>query len=257
MGSNLRTLRYEGHCARCGATVPAGARGYHDRTTRKVHCHGCGSGARPAGPGASAGREYERRRSAREARIRSRVPIAGALVARLTEPQHQRAWADGQRGEEQAAAALAKRLRGSGVVLLHDRRRPGSRSANLDHIAIGPGGITVIDAKRLKGPVRVERRGLLHPRVELRVAGRDRTRLVAGVEDQMRAVAEVVPEGIDVRGALLFVDGDLPLLGLPDIRAVTLGWPRKVARLAARAGDLKPGDVERLRLLLERALPAA
>jgi hypothetical protein len=80
---------------------------------------------------------------------------------------------------------------------------------------------------------------------------------VAAIEEQVRAVADVLPAGIDVRGALLFVDGDLPLLGLPDIRGVALGWPRKVAKLAARPGRSTPADVERQRQQLERALPAA
>jgi hypothetical protein len=33
------------------------------------------------------------------------------------------------------------------VRLLHDRRVPRHGHANIDHIAVGPGGVTVIDTK--------------------------------------------------------------------------------------------------------------
>ena len=69
-----------------------------------------------------------------------------------------------------------------GVVLVHHRRIPGSRT-NIDHLAIGPGGVTVIDAKRSRGRVRVRRAGGLfgesHER--LLIAGREETKLVEGV----------------------------------------------------------------------------
>src|SRR5690606_40342596 len=76
-----------------------------------------------------------------------------------------------------------------GVRLLHDRRIPGTR-ANIDHIAVGPTGVHVIDAKRYKGrpSLRVEG-GLLRPRVEkLLVGSRDCTRLVEGGHKQVGLV---------------------------------------------------------------------
>lgn len=143
---------------------------------------------------------------------------------------------------------------------MHDRRKPATRG-NIDHVAVGPGGVTVIDTKKLKGRVRVTRRGFLHRHAELRVGGRDRTVLVAGVEDQARAVRVVLARhglaDVPVSGALQFVDGDLPLFGLPAIRGVTLGWPRKVARLARRPGALSPDEVTRVAQLLDRELPPA
>jgi hypothetical protein len=241
--------------------VYPGDRGYYDRVTRKVHCLGCGSPSpERTGAGASAGREHRRRRAAHEARIRRRVPFGAAFLARVTEPQHARAWAKGQRGEERGAQALETRLDGKGVLLLHDRRKPHSRG-NIDHLAVGPGGVTVIDSKNVTGRVRVETRGFVERRPELRVAGRDRTSLVAGVEDQVRAVRELLaarglPE-VEVRGALQFIDGELPLGGLRDVRAIALGGPRKAARLAARAGEMSSQQVEGVHRVLERALPPA
>ena len=64
------------------------------------------------------------------------------------------------------------------MVVLHDR------------IAIGPAGVTVIDAKRYSGTIAVERRGgLFRDRTEhLVVGGRDCTALVDGVIAQADAV---------------------------------------------------------------------
>ena len=100
--------------------------------------------------GASARRECERRRQRREQRIRERFgPLGGIAVALSSQPAHERAWASGAEGEEELAARLARWTADAGVVLLHDRRIPGS-SANIDHLAIGPTGVYVIDAERYK-----------------------------------------------------------------------------------------------------------
>jgi hypothetical protein len=57
--------------------------------------------------------------------------------------------------EPQTAAALAP-LADQGWRILHDRRWPGSTTgANVDHLAIGPGGVFVIDSKHWSGTVQV------------------------------------------------------------------------------------------------------
>jgi Zn finger protein HypA/HybF involved in hydrogenase expression len=241
----LRTLRYKGRCARCTGTIHPGDRGYYERASRRVYCARCGpyvpNHPRPNAAGASAGREYDRRRSARERRLDDALPFGGRLIARLSEPQHQVAWATGAAGERAGARALEKHLQGSCVRLLHDVRKP-TGGGNIDHVAMGIGGVTVIDSKKLKGSIRVRSKGLLRPRAELRVAGRDRSALVTGVQEQVRAVREVLTESglpdVDVRGALQFIDGDLPWFGLEDMDGVTLGRPRKVAELVRRVGPL-------------------
>jgi hypothetical protein len=131
----------------------------YERAARTITSEGCAAAAeRPSievlergTAGASARRERERRQSMRGQRRRAswyRVGLGsvGFGLAKLSEPQHERAWARGAQGEERVAARLEKHLDGHGVELLHDRRIPGSR-ANIDHLTIGPGGVTVIDAK--------------------------------------------------------------------------------------------------------------
>ena len=55
------------------------------------------------------------------------------------------AWRCGAAGERRTARLLAQ-LERHGWVVLHDLAVPGSR-ANIDHLAIGPGGVFVIDSK--------------------------------------------------------------------------------------------------------------
>lgn len=96
--------------------------------------------------GAGARREYERRRARRETRTRERHPLlAGLILALQAPPRSETAWAVGAAGEEELAASLARRC--PQAIVLHDRRMPRGR-ANIDHIAVAPSGVWVIDAKR-------------------------------------------------------------------------------------------------------------
>ena len=176
--------------------------------------------------GASARREYERRRANREARVRERFGALGGVVLALSdEPQHQRAWARGAEGEANLARQLERWTADRGVVLLHDRRMPSGRG-NIDHLTVGPSGVKVIDAKRYRGRIDVEcRGGLLRARTEhLIVGGRERTKLVDGVIAQAEAVRQVLAAGphvtVPVQAVLCFIDGDWPLLGRLEIRGV-------------------------------------
>ena len=90
--------------------------------------------------------EYERRRASRL----TRDPDSAA-------PAHETAWLRGAEGE----ARLGERLNDDarlvgGVGVLHDLALPGKR-ANIDHLVIGPAGMTVIDAKAWTGEVWVGR----------------------------------------------------------------------------------------------------
>jgi hypothetical protein len=205
--------------------------------------------------GASARREHDRRRAARERAVRERHPRIGRLLLKLTvPPAHERAWERGADGEERAGARLEQRLNSSGVIVLHDRRLTGSR-ANIDHLAVGPGGVTVIDTKRLAGKVEVRGRG---QRAQLRVGGRDRTKLLDGVQRQLAAVTAAVP-GVDVRAALCFVDPDgLPWRGRLEPRGILIDGTRGIAKLAKRPGPLDlPAIDETAATLAARFPPAA
>ena len=220
-----------------------------------------------ASAGASAAREYERRRAQRAQRARARLGVLGHALARLTgEPQSTRAWKQGADAEIRVARQLAKHLNGRDVVLLHDRRIPSRGRANIDHLAIGPGGITVIDTKSARGRLRIQKRGgFLSPRHEqLLLNGRDRTDLVHGLERQIAAIQTVIAElaagELDVRGALCFptIDG-LPRLGQLTMRSATIAIdaPAGVAKLARRHGPITQDLIERIGGHLARRFPPA
>jgi hypothetical protein len=136
---------------------------------------------------------------------------------------------------------------------MHDRRMPGAR-ANIDHLAVGPGGLTVIDTKRLTGRVEVRGRG---EHAELRVGGRRRSKLLDGAQRQLAAVMAAAP-GVDVRAALCFVEtSGLPVLRRLEPRGILVDGPRAVARLARRPGPLGERDIGDLVALLDRRFPSA
>lgn len=263
MGEPLPTekrlrLRYSGTCRLCGTSLPAGLPGIYERETKTVRCVACPVPAvdsvretdsetetetetRPEPEpepevdvaGGSARREYERRKTGREQRIRAAHPKLGGLILALSgEPQSTRAWERGAIGEE----LLAERLKDlpADMCVLHDRRVPGSR-ANIDHIVVSPAGVWVIDAKRYKGKrpeLRVEG-GILRPRVKsLRVSGRDQTKLVDGVQSQVEKVAEAVAApDVVVRGVLCFLEADWPLIGGDfTVRDIAVVWPRLLTK---------------------------
>ncbi len=289
--STLITLRYAGTCVVCGADVPAGTRAYYDRGTKSVVCHSCGDAApasathgpdatdspnaadpsarvprtrvAPGSAGGSAMREYGRRSARRARRIRDEHPILGGLILALSEePQSTRAWATGALGE-QALGRWLDQLTSDGVRLLHDRGIPGTR-ANIDHIAVGPAGVFVIDAKNYRGRVEVASEGGWgRPRVDrLMVGGRDRTKLVAGmhvqVETVRRALAARDGDSVPVTGMLCFVAADWPLLGgAMVIERVHVLWPNKIKDHVLRDRSLDEAAVDHWHRTLAGAFRAA
>jgi hypothetical protein len=195
----------------------------------------------PGTPGAGARREYERRKAKREARTRERHPLLGGVILAVqTPPQSELAWERGAAGEEELAGSLARRC--PEAIVLHDRRMPVGR-ANIDHIAIAPSGIWVIDAKRHRGRVEVRRPWFGEP--ELRIGGRNRTKLVAGLDrqvDVVRAVTEELAPDMPVRGCLCFVGGQatLPTFRKSMIGETELLYPRAPAKRLAASEALDP-----------------
>ncbi len=194
------------------------------------------------GAGASAQREYDRRRARDEAKIREtwgdgRIgSIAGALSG---ERQSTAAWKSGAAGEAEVGRALDA-IANEHVVVLHDRRIPRSR-ANIDHIIITRAGVWVIDAKRYRGKrprLQVEG-GLFRPRTEKLIVGGDRTKLVDSALHQV-ALVQAVVSPVSVHGALCFVDADWPLFGGSfTVRGVDVCWPKRLSKqLAALEGTV-------------------
>lgn len=212
--------------------------------------------------GLSARREHDRRHAKREDRIRAAHPKLGGLILALSDdPQSTNAWARGAVGEELLGGRLDA-MAGPLVRVMHDRRIPRSK-ANLDHIAVCPSGVFVIDAKRYRGrpTLRVEG-GILRPRVaKLMVGRRDCTKLVDGVLKQVALVADATsakhPE-VPVLGMLCFVDADWPLIGGSfSVRDVFVGWPKKAAARLQEDGSFDEGAIASVARTIAAAFPPA
>jgi len=209
-------------------------------------------------PGASAAREHRHRRSNREARTRRDHPLIGGLLLALRdEPQHESAWRQGALGERAIASYLDRRTANGPAIVLYDRRMPGSR-ANVDVLAIAPTGVYVIDAKAIRGKVRVAKP--LFSAERLLIEGRNRTKLIDGLERQISAVRGVLSAGhadTPVQGVLCFTNADFPLLGTLEIRGHRLHHRRALAKRLNRKGTLTPAAIDALAGELAAALPPA
>ncbi len=209
------------------------------------------------GAGASARREYERRKArdaatvdARKAQVRDRFGGGrfGSAVAALSvdssERSSTRVWAQGAVGEEIVAQHL-DRLVSPSVLVLHDRKIPGSR-ANIDHIVVTRAGVTVIDSKRYlrKRPERYAGNGL-------KVGGRRRDSLLEGMNTQLQRVRAELPDSVDLAGVLCFVDADWPIIGGSfSVKGIRVLWPKLLVKELSRQPD-KGVDVPGLALHLE------
>lgn len=210
----------------------------------------------PGTPGASARARYLRLRERDDARRRRAFGRLAPLVALLTGPKRStEAWGKGAEGEERVGPLLT-RFVGARGLLLHDRRIPGSR-ANLDHLAIVPSGVWVIDAKHYRG--RLERRtvgGWFVSRQALFVGGRDCPSLLASAARQRERVARRVPAGVNVRAALCFTGVELSLFARPfELEGVLVTWPRALARTLASPGPLDVDARRELAVTLANAFP--
>jgi hypothetical protein len=261
-------LRRADVCVVCDRQIEAGVEALWHRGPRVVTCLGCNLGGETvlAGEaGTSALREYERRQQRREDYAREKLGGLGVALARVIDPPTTtQAWKRGGEGERRVGARLEKLLAGSEVRLLHDRLVPGAGRRNIDHIAIGPGGVTVIDTKNYRGKVRVQRvGGLFSPqRTILSIKGRDQTKLVTGVESQVELLQTALATAGDgeeeVRGALCFANVDgLPLLGHPSLHGILIDGARASAKLARRPGPMSAERVEQLWALIGKAFPSA
>lgn len=200
-------------------------------------------------------------RSAKSACVNA-IPRLGGLILALTEDPHStKAWATGARGEELLAARLDAAA-GPTLRLLHDRRLPEGRG-NIDHLAIVPGGVYVIDAKRYQGRPQLQvDGGLIRPRTEKLVVGRrDCTKLVAGVQHQVDLIRRLLSDArlnVPVRGVLCFVEADWPLIGGDfTIGGVDVLWPKKLQRLLLSPGHLSAHDIHTVHVALTRQLRPA
>jgi Nuclease-related domain len=135
---------------------------------------------------------------------------------------------------------------------------PGGKG-NIDHLAIAPTGVFVIDAKAHSGKVRVD--NPLFGQTKLKIAGRDRTPLIAGLDRQVAAVRAVLDltghPNVPIHGVLCFTDAELPLFGKLTMRGHVLLRRKQLAKRLNADGPLGPEEIAGIAHELAQALPAA
>jgi Nuclease-related domain len=272
VASRILKLRRPDVCCACGAALSAGTRASWDAEAWTVTCVACletatapvvAAGTLPAldrgQPGGSVAREFERRNRNRETRTREAHPRIGGLLLALREPpQHETAFHRGDLGEKAVAASLERLTANGPAILLHDRRMPGGRG-NIDHLAVASSGVFVIDAKDIKGRVRIARP--LFRADKLLVSGYNRTTLIDGLDRQV-AVVRAALDGngypdVPVQGVLCFTKADLPLLGTLKMRGHLLLYRKALAKRLNADGPLESTAIDALARTLAAALPPA
>lgn len=293
-------LRRADFCVSCGDALRVGERAGWDSAAKTVTCLSClgsttsaaatGDNVRPpasalafdrGAAGRSVTREAERRSerhrrheedrvaAGREWRsqIKAKHPFAGRVVAAVTPkvqaqpaPQHVQAWVNGAPGEQKVGETLDAI---PGIIVLHDRHKPRSRS-NIDHVAVTPAGVWVIDAKVRSGKkIEFRNKGGLFGRDErLVVGGRDETKLVDDMGWQVQAVHDASVDLLGdtvVRPALCFVDVTVGWLDRRPwtVRGVTVCWRAVLPNLLLRPGPLDEGRMTEIAERIAGKLPPA
>jgi hypothetical protein len=271
-------LRRPDSCCVCRVDLAAGVTATWDSASRTVTCESCSASDAPTDApvvevveveidigvaGASARAKGEALRAeqlARREALKERHPIVGRIgIAMAGPPTAGSSWLKGAVGEELFGAALES-MRDEGVLPLHDRRIPRS-SANIDHLAVTPNGIWVIDPKRYDGKVEVVNKGgWFRPDIRLVVNGRDRTKLVDGVHKQRAHVRATLKgtafEDAPVYGALCFVDSTWPWFSKPKtVDGVVISWGKALRPMLTEAGDFDADRRTELHRHLAQALP--
>jgi hypothetical protein len=291
MAANERliSLKRGGVCRQCHAAVAVGERAWWAPGQRTVICLWCrpeadaavaaleildtdypdvsgGCAGDAESPtldrgvaGGSAMREFERRHARREERIRSEWGRLAKVALFFSEDrQSTRAWARGATGETKLAESLAKLTRDD-IIVLHDRKVPGSRG-NIDHLVIGPAGVHVVDAKLYKGDVRIKDVGSLFKRDDrLYVGGHDRSKLADAMAWQVEAVKRVLcDKAVPVLPVLCFIDAEWPSFGVPgQFRGVLIEGQRSIRSRVSAKGPLDREALVGIATRLAAALPAA
>lgn len=256
-GKRLR-LRFDATCISCQTSLPAGSYGWWNATEKSMTCELCAAPNQAWGTaGASAQQVADKRRAKREKTVTARHPRLGKIILAVSkEPQSTTAWATGAAGEQKLGGGLDK-LRSDATIVMHDRKIPGSK-ANIDHIAVAPSGIYVIDAKKYTGEVRCKDvGGLFSTDRRLFVGRRDCTKLVGAMERQVQTVCmAITPETPAVIPVLCFVDADWSMLTRPfTLGDVVILWPRALMKRLQQPGPLDADAVQRLGRSIAIQLP--
>lgn len=159
-------------------------------------------------------------------------------------------WDKGAEGERRTAAVLSG-LATRGYVVLDDLAIPGSR-ANIDHVVVGPRGVTVVETKAYTGQLRINDGTIWHGRFPLR----KELAAAAFEAEKVRDVVTATGWTVTVRSVVCIHGADVPVDKAGTLADVELCGPLDlVERIEAGPALLAPEHVAYLARLIEEALP--
>ncbi len=178
----------------------------------------------------------------------------------MAETVSTRRWVQRAEGDRRARARL-RLVEGDGVIVLNDRRVPGSRET-IKVIAVSSAGVFVIDVKTYKGLVHTMAPGTignLGPR-ELHVGRRNCTGSVEAVRRQTEVVRAAVEAGrpgseVPVHGMLCLTRAEWGFPSAMQIGEVRVAWPRLVAGEVRAPGVLDDPMVQAVSTMIAGGLP--
>ncbi len=150
----------------------------------------------------------------------------------------------------------------SDLVVLNDRRVKGTLG-NIDHIAIGPAGIFVLDAKVRRGFIDIVDKGpFFRSDLRLMIGGRNESKLAEGMGWQLKAVTNaLIDASVDplppVTAVLCFMDPSWPIFGRPkSFDGVRIESDSSIVKVLGEPAALAAAEIDRLAHILAKALPA-
>ncbi|KRF25705.1 hypothetical protein ASG95_15385 [Phycicoccus sp. Soil803] len=160
-----------------------------------------------------------------------------------------------------ATRAILDAAADAGVLSLHDRHMPGRRG-RIAHLAVGAGGVYVIDVVRAKN-ASVEVRPADEPAPvarELLVGGRPMTSTVTATQGRVEIVRALLDEvglsAVPVVGVMCFVDAAVPTDADLEVDGVQVTGKTGLPALVRSEGALEGDHLETLAEYLAERLPA-
>jgi hypothetical protein len=207
--------------------------------------------AESAGPGPTGGASQEA--EVTSAPAQPAAPGGGGFSSRK--------WIQRAEGDRRTRTRLL--IEGEGVVVLSDRRVPGTR-ASIKRIAVSSGGVFVIDAKRYRGLVHIKRTGPvwdLGPQ-ELHVGRRNCTPAVENMCDLanvVRAALDTTNWGaeVPVHPVLCLTRAEWGFASAVEISDVYVAWPRLVKGRVQAPGVMDSPAVQEVSEMIAQHLPVA
>jgi hypothetical protein len=137
-------------------------------------------------------------------------------------------------GRDRRSRARLELIEGEGIVVLNDRRIPGSR-VSIKYLVVAPAGVFVLDDKDVKGLVHTKRHGpisALGPD-ELHVGRHDCTPLVGNITYQVEVVRKALrgtpwANEIPVRAMLCLTRAQWGFASPLELGEVWVGWPQMI-----------------------------